>query len=325
VADLFPIRPAVFWQGGERYIDVIGPYQPAPQVGPAEEYPDMSLSALWVEPGPMKKYGGKVTLAKEVAEIQISSGEIVAAAGRGGESLKFRENELSLDVITGQTQNFKLGMLTDASATGYNTYSPSITNPAGTSRTVPNDIVNPLNDLGAFQKSDEQLANLYHPVTDFPIEARLDTVLLPTPMEKVAQWLLGMTGLDALNQTTNPQAQDAPGTFPNTAQKGKNPYQGVWKPVVSRWLHARHVASTTQPDANRTAGLGLTGAAQYRYYRMDPAKFACRRQKWAATSITASPNDWVMATQGLVFGQVFDIATMVQVLSPYHIQRNKGA
>jgi hypothetical protein len=101
VADLFPVKPAVFWQGGERYIDIIGPYKPAPAVGPGEEYPDQSTSALWVEPAPMVKYAGKILVAKETAAIDISGGQLLAKAKEGGMSLKFRENELALDVITG--------------------------------------------------------------------------------------------------------------------------------------------------------------------------------------------------------------------------------
>jgi len=325
LVDLFPVRPAVFWQGGERYIGILGPYEPAPAVGPGEEYPDMSMSALWVEPGPMRKYAGKTLVAKETAAIDISGGQMLAKAKTGGESLKFRENELVLDLITGQTNNWKLGMLTDAAATAYNTYGPTITNPKGTARTIPNDIVNPLNDIGAFQRSDEQMANLFHPVTDNPIDVMMDTCLLPTPLGDIAKWLLGMGSWQAWNQNQANPAQQAPGNFPNSSGDGKNPYQNVLKPVVSRWLHQRQTASTTQSDPNRSAGLGLTGAAVYRWYRLNPAEFACRRQMWPAASVDISPGDYVMATQGIIAAQAFDIAVQAQVLNPYAIQRNKSA
>jgi hypothetical protein len=320
VADLFPIRPAVFWQGGERYIDILGPYQPAQATGPGEEYPDNSMYAMWVEPGPVIKYAGKVAVTREALEIDISGGQILSQANTGGMTLKFRENELSLDVITGQTNNYKLGFLKDASATGYNTYAPTITSPAGISHTLTNDFVNPLNDLGAFQTSDEN-ALMFHPVTNYPLNLTLDTVLLPTPLAKIGQWLNGVSAWNAMNQTTVGPAQAAPGTFPNAQFPGPNPWQGALKPVISRWLDYRQTLSTTQTDPNVSPGLGLSGAARYRWYRMDPQRFACRRQKWPATSQTISPTDYVMATQGIAAAFVWDMATQVQVMSPWHIQR----
>jgi hypothetical protein len=322
---LFPTRPTVFWQGGERYIDIIGAADPAPEVGIGAEHPDMPLSALWVEPGPMKKYGGKILVAKETAVIDISGGGILAKAKTGGETLAFRESELRLDIITGQTNNFRLGMLTDSGATGYNTYGPTIVTPAGVSQTIPNSFINPLNDVGAFQKSDENLAQLFHPVTGNPINVSMDVALLPTPLAKVGQWLAGVGELSAWNQTTSGPAQAAPGTFPNSVQNGKNPWQNVIKPIESRWLDVRHRASTTQTNPNRSAGLGLTGAAAYRWYRLDPSKFAARRVGWEPMNIDLNPGDYILAVQGIIAGQVFNVAVQYQVLSPWAIQRCLGA
>lgn len=325
MADLYPIMPAYFWQGGERIIDVIGPYQPARKTGPGEEYPDANMGAMWVEPGPVEKYAGKLLLTKEMLEIDVSGGQFLAQANMAGDTLKYRENELALDVTTGQTNNFKLGFLKDTSATGYNTYGPTITTPDGVARTLTNDNVNPLNDVGALQKSDEYLANLYHPFTDQPLEVTLDVALFPTPMAKWAGAINATSQLQLLTQTTINQAQPAPGAFPTAALTTNNPWNGTVTARVSRRLHDRHVRSTTQGDPNLTAGLGLTGPAVYRWYRLNPAKLARRRQKWAATSTNLSPNDYVMATQGIAAGLAYDIATMVQVLSPYHIQRHKAA
>lgn len=325
-ADLFPVRPAIFWQGGERYVDILGPSDPAQATGAGEEYPDNQMSAMWVEPGPQVKYAGKISLTKEALAIDVSGGQMLAKANTGGWTLKFRENELSLDAVCGQTNNFKLGMLKDASATGYNTYGPTITNPKGGSRTIPNDIVNPLVDPGAMQRSNEQLANLYHPVTDNPINVQLPVALFPTPL---ADWADALNDADAWDQlTTNvagPAQGDNPAGFPTARTRMRNPWKGQVRGIASRWLHQRHTASTTQTDPNRTAGLGLTGSATYRWYRMDPAKFAARRQMWAANSQAISASDYIMATQGIAAAFAWDMATMVQVLSPYHIQRNKAA
>lgn len=329
LADLFPVKPAVFWQGGERYIDIIGPYAPAQAVGPGVEYPDMSMSALWVEPGPMIKYAGKISMYKETAAIDISGGQMLAKMKTAGEMLRYRETELTLDVLCGQTNNWKLGMLKDTSATAYNTYAATVTNPQGVARLIDNDLVNPFNDFGALQISDERLANLYHPVSDQPLMTDLDTVLFPTPLAKWAMALNGAEEIELLNQTTAGPAQGAAGAFPTDKIKMKNPWKGLVNPVMDvsamRRLDARHVASTTQADPNLSAGLGLSGAARYRWYRFNRAKFACKRQFWPATTVDISPGDWVMATTGIVAAQAFDIATMVQVLDPYAIQRNKGA
>jgi hypothetical protein len=325
LADLFPIRPAVFWQGGERYIDILGPFNPAQLTGPGEEYPDNSMSAFWVEPGPMAKYAGKISLTKEMLSIDISGGQMLSKANNGGWSLKFRENELSLDVLCGQLNNWKLGMLTDTSATGYNTYGATITTPTGIANTITNDIVNPINDLGALQKSNEN-ALLYHPVTNNPIKVDLDVAIFPTPMFEWADAIMAATAMTPMTQTTIGPAQAAPGTFPNMMISTNNPWKNdIKRAVKSRWLDQRQVASTTQTDPNRTAGLGLTGPARYRWYRLNPAKAACRRQMWAPTSTAVNATDYVMLTQGIAAAFVWDVATMVQVLSGYHIQRNKGA
>jgi len=330
LVELFPVREAIFYQGGERIIDILGPFSPAQETAPGAQYPDNSMSALWVEPGPVKKYAGKIELTKETLEIDISGGQILAKANNGGYTLRFRENELCIDVIVGTTNNFKLGMLNDSAATAYNTYGATITNPAGTSRTVSNDIVNPLSTPDAFQQSDMQISNLYHPVTDNPIVAEMPVCILPTPLAKWAAWLSSVGEFSGLQQTlTSPMAvtQPAPGTFPNTMAKGANPWQNYLRPVVSRWLDLRHIASTTQTDPNRSPGLGLstTTIARMRWYRLNPAKFACRRQKWGPSSQSISASDYVLATQGIAAAFSFDMAMMVQVLSPWHIQRNKGA
>lgn len=334
LADLFPVKPAVFWQGGERYIDIIGPFQPAAEVGPGVEYPDMGMSAMWVEPGPMKKYAGKITMYKETAAIDISGGQMMAKMKTAGEMLKYRETELSLDIITAPTasavyNNWRLGMLTDTAATQYATYGATVTNPAGRARLIDNDLVNPFNDFGALQISDERLANLYHPVSDQPLMTDLSVALFPTPLAKWANALNNAETISLMNQATAGPAQSPPGTFPSDRIDMKNPYKGIVTALASpdamRRLDARHVASTTQADPNLSPGLGLSGAARYRWYRLNPGKFACKRQFWPATTVDISPSDWVMATQGLVAAQAFDIAVQMQILSPYHIQRNRGA
>lgn len=321
--DLFPTKQAIFWQGGERYIDIMGPYTPAQEIGPGEPHPAMKMDGLWVEPGPMKKYGGKLELLKETTYIDITGGQIMAKAKTLGEMLKFRQNELALDITVGQTQNFKLGFLADSSATTYNTYNPTTAGPNGSYALV-NDSVNPLNDIGALQISDRLISNLRNPVSLLPINLQLNTLLLPTPLATWAQLIQSVGAVSLLNQTTAGPAQAAPGTFPNSMQTGQNPY-GKLTPVVSRWLDYRHQLSTTSGDPNMSPGLGLTGAAIYRWYRMDPTKFACRRIAWDMNVIDLNPNDYVMANQNIVAGQVANIAVMYQVLNPWAIQRNKGS
>jgi hypothetical protein len=325
MADLFPVKAPVFWQGGERYISIIGPFTPAPEVGPGEEYPDMSMSALWVEPGPVKKYAGKISMYKETAAIDISGGQMMAKMREAGEMLKYRENELSLDVLCGQTNNWKLGMLQNTGATAYNTYGATVTNPAGTARLIDNTLVNPFNDFGAMQVSDERLANLYHPVSDQPLMTDLNTAIFPTPLGLWAVALNAASEIELMTQTVAGPAQTPGGAgFPTAKMKVKNPWAGI-ETITSRRLDARHVASTVQADPNLSPGLGLTGAARYRWYRLNRNRFACRRQFWPATTVNISPSDWVMATQGIVAASAFDIATMVQVLDPYSVQRNLGA
>lgn len=323
---LFPNRQPIFWQGGERYINILGPADPAPEVGIGEEFPDMAMSAMWVEPGAMKKYGGKILVAKETAVIDISGGQLLQKAKDAGKSIPFREHELIIDLITGATNNWRMGFRDDTGATGYDTYGPTITRPDGSTYTIPNDIVNPFNDLGTLYKSDESIAQLYHPLTGNPIKVNMDTVVMPTSMAAWAMAINAAATMTPMTQTTITGAQAAAGTFPNFMFQADNPWKGVVRRgLASQWLDQRHRASATQTNPNRSAGLALTGANVNRWYRMDPARFACRRAFWEPMSLDLNPGDYTMAVQNIAAGSVFSVAVQYQVLNPYAVQRGKNS
>lgn len=325
VVDLFPTRTAVNWQGGERIIDILGPADPAPAVGITEEMPDMAMSAMWIEPGPMQQYGGKVLVSRATAAIDISGGQFLQKAKTGGGSLKLREQELALDIITGQTNNWRMGFRDDAGATGYATYGPTITRPDGSTNTIPNDLTNPFSDIGAVQKSNDAVAQLYHPLTDNPIDVDMNVALFPSSMQGWPEMFLFASSLSPMSQTTAVATINTAGggTFPNLKADSTNPWRGVVTPRYSRWLDKRHRDATTSGNPNRSPGLGLTGANVYRWYRMDPSRFACRRVMWEPMSVDLNPSDYIMAVQNIIAGQVFHIAVQYQVLNPYAIQRNK--
>lgn len=328
LADLFPTRPVepTGWNGGVRYTNVIGPSEPAPKVGPGESHPDARVDAMWVEPGPMAKYGEKLTIAKETAIVDIG-GRLMSAARTLGGAVKFRENELALDLICGQTNNFKLGLTADTSATGYNTYGATVPTGNGTTGALNNDLTNPMVDpITTFQASDDALTAYKHPVTGLPMpgQSRLNTIVMPRTLNNWAMFLNGLADISILNQPALPAPAPA-GTFPTGSMTGKNPYQNRFKVVVSDWLYDRHTRSTTAESPNRTAGLGLTAANARRWYRLDPEKFACRRAGWELDTKDLDPNGFVMADQNLVWGQVVNIAVQYQVLNIWAVQRNKVA
>jgi hypothetical protein len=326
LADLFPTRPVTFWNGAERFTNVMGPSEPAPKVGPGESHPDARLDSLWVEPGPMSKYGNKLLITKETAFVDIN-GRVMSAARELGTAVRFRENELVLDVLCGQTNNFKLGIGADASATGYNTFGATVPTGNGTTGTLANDLTNPMLDpITTFQASDDGLTVYKHPVTGLPMphQTRLNTIVLPTTLNNWAMFLNGLASLSILNQPGAP-APAAAGTFPTGSMTGDNPYRNRFNIRVSQWLYDRHTRSTTQTNPNISAGLGLTATNARRWYRLDPERFAARRAAWEMQSMDLNPNDFVMADQGIVWGQVVNIAVQIQVLNPWAIQRNKVA
>jgi hypothetical protein len=329
LVDLFPTRPVTFWQGGERYVDVIPPSEPAPKVGPGEEHPDARMDAMWVEPGPMNKYGHKLTVAKETAFIDITGGQIVQRAKNLGYGLKFRENELVLDVLCGQTNNFKLGLTSDASATGYNTYGATVPVGNGSTGTLGNDITNPMTDpLTTFNASQEALLAYKHPVTGIamPMANRLTTLVIPSSLQWFASYLTTLGQLQLGSQPASPGPGALGGTFPTGWTTGNNPFAGLFKDVrVSQWLYDRHTRSTTQTNPNISAGLGLSVANARRWYRLDPQRFAARRAAWEATVMDLNPGDYQMAVQGVIAGSVGNIAIQIQVLNPWAVQRNKVA
>ncbi|HXJ73000.1 MAG TPA: hypothetical protein VNM37_09105 [Candidatus Dormibacteraeota bacterium] len=320
---LFPDRKAEIWQGGQRLIDVIPPYLPLPAVGPGEEAPSLKLDGMWVETAALQKYAGKIEIMKETAEVDISGGQFLAKARMAGEMAAMRENFNAINILIGTVNNFKLGLLPDASATAYNTYAPTINGVA-----LPNDLVNPLNDVGAFQKSLEAQSNLVHPVSGWPIAVEMNAAIVPMRLENLFRSIAAAESTSALTQIVANGFQQPPpsGLFPTFMTNMDNPYRGMFSNVISdQWIDAMHKRSTTVTDPNLPAGLGLSDTNAYRWYRLNPAKFACRLVGWDLATLDLNPNDYVMATRSLIAGQVVSVASTHQVLSPWAVQRNKVA
>lgn len=327
LTNLFPTRPVVFWQGGERLVNIIGPSKMAPKVGPGESHPNARMDGMWVQPGPVDKYGQKILITKETAYIDITGGQILGRAREVGESLRFRENDLSANAITGVTNNFQLGLTADSAATGYNTYGATVPIGLGQTGTLGNDLVNPMVDpFTTLQASDTALLQYRHPVTGvtMPMANKLSTILLPSSLQNYADFMLGLAELRLGNNPAAPAPQIGGTTFPTGWMTGQNPFRGRFKSVLtSQWLFDKHVRSATVVDPDIPTGQGLSVTNANRWYRLDPATFAARRAAWEMTMIDLSPNDYVMADQGIVAGHVGNIAVMVQVLNPWAIQRNK--
>jgi hypothetical protein len=333
LVDLFPVRnPAVmFWNGGERYAAVVGPSRPAPKFGPGQQHPDARIDAMWVEPGPLAKYGQKILVTKETAFVDLTGGRVLAEARELGMGLRYRENELCLDVITGQTNNFKLGLTADASATGYNTYGATVPTGNGTTATLGNDIVNPVSSdpLTVFNTSQNALLNFKHPVTGLPMPmaARLNTLLIPSSIAWFATYVNSIQNITLGSQPAAPGPGALGGTFPTGWVTAQNPFAGLFNRVIaSQWLYFRHAAATAAADPDLTPGLGLsTGVAgnANRWYRLDPERFACRRVAWEPQQVEFGAQSFTMLDQNIVFGAAADMALQVQVLSPWAIQRNR--
>jgi hypothetical protein len=327
--ELFPVRPIVFWQGGERYVNIIGPSTMAPEVGPGESHPDVRMDGMWVEPGPLKKYGQKLTITKEAGYIDITGGQIMSRAKEVGYGLAFREHDLVLNALVGVTNNFKLGLTSDASATGYNTYGATVPIGNGSTGTLGNDLTNPMTDpFTTWQASQDALLQYRHPVTGIPMPmaSRLKTCVITPSLEWFAQFLRGVGQMSLGNNPAAPAPQIAGTTFPTSWMTAQNPFSGTITDVrVSQWLMAKHMDSATPALPTIPAGQGLSLANSRRWYRLDPQSFAARRAAWEMSLVDLSPNDYVMADQGIIAGQVGNIAVMVQILNPWAIQRNKVA
>lgn len=330
LAELFPVRMTspLFWNGGERLVDIIGPSKPAPKVGVGEAHPDVRMDALWVEAGPLAKYGHKILVARETAVVDITGGQILGKAKDLGYGIRYRENELTLDVLCGQTNNFKLGLTADNGATGYNTYGATVPAGYGTTATLGNDIANPMTDpLTTFNASQEALLGYKHPVTGVPMPMadKLTTLVLPANLQWFATYLTTISQLTLGSNPALPAPQIAGTTFPTGWTTADNPFAGIFKNViVSQWLFSRHTASVTQTDPDLSPGLGLSVANSRRWYRLDPPRFACRRMAWDVNYQEFNQTGFTMLDQGLIFGAVANIATMVQVTNPWAIQRNRA-
>jgi hypothetical protein len=312
---IFPTKPVVFWQGGERLVNIIGPSKMAPEVGPGESHPDVRMDAMWVQPGPVKKYGEKLLITKET---------VLAKAKGIGDNLAFRENDLTANVIVGSTNNFQLGLLGDSAATGYNTFGATVPTGNGTTGTLGNSLVNPMTDpLTTLQASQTALLQYKHPVTGIPMPFanKLNQVLIPSSLAWFAQFLAGVGQITVGTQPGAPVPAPA-GTFPTGWMTSNNPFKGVLQGVrESQWLFVKHTTSATVVDPDIPVGLGLSLPNANRWYRYSK-NFAARRVAWEANVIDLNPNDYVMADQGIIAGQVGNMAIMIQVTSPWDIQRN---
>ena len=327
IRSLFPDRPAAIWLGGQRLIDIFGPYAPLPKVGPGVEAPSLKLDAIWVETAALQKYAGKVEVAKELAEVDITGGGFLAKSKTVGQMAALRENENAISMITGITNNWKLGFLPDTSATAYNTYNPTITNTnTNTTYALTNQIVNPINDIGCIQKSREAIANLRNPLTGFPIDPiDFTTALVPWRLQKLFEAIDGADTLELLTQLTQNGFQTPPGTFPSAATGMRNPYKGELGTVIGdMWLDERMKRSATYSVTNPLFdnGLGLSDANANRWYRINPPKFGCRLVGWDVSVLDLQPQDYAMAVRALVAGQYCSIATTFQVINPYYVQAN---
>jgi hypothetical protein len=275
----------------------------------------------------MAKYGNKISIARETAFIDITGGRILAEARTLGENLRYRESELTLDVLVGQTNNFKLGLTNDAGATGYNTYGATVPVGGGATAVLGNDIVNPMADpLTVFNASQEALLGYKHPITGLPMPManRLTTLVIPSNLQWFATYLNTVGQITLGSQPASPGPGALGGTFPTGWTTAANPFAGMFnRIVVSQWLYNRHIASVTQADPELSPGLGLSTPNSRRWYRLDPERFACRRMAWDVNVQEVAANAFPMLDQGLVFAAVANIGIQVQVLNPWAIQRNK--
>ena len=233
------------------------------------------------------------------------------------------------NALVGITNNFKLGLTADASATGYNTYGATVPTGNGTTGTLGNSLVNPMADpFTTMQASDEALTAYVHPVTGLPMpmSANLNTVIVPSTLQWLANFLLGVGNVTIGTIAGSPIPVIGGGTYPTSTVTNQNPWANRFKDVrVSQWLYTKLTAATTSARPTIPVGKGLSATNAKRWYRLDPAKFACRLQAWEMQTIDLAPNSYVMADQGIVAGRVGNIATTVQVLNPWAVQENKVA
>lgn len=332
-ADLFPIRQAVYWNGGQRVATVIGPSEMAPPVGPGESHPDGRVDGMWVETLGPKKWGQKATITKESAFVDVTGGQAMQRALDVGYSIKLRESDLSYNALLGINtpefagNNFKLGLTADSAAVGYNTYGATVPAGNGATATLNNSIVNPMTDpFTTMQASEEELVKYVHPVTGLPmpVSADLNTVIVPTTLQWLANFLLGAQTISIGTIAGSPIPAIGGGTFPTSTVTNANPWAGRFRDVrVSQWLFTKLTAPTTSARPTIPVGKGLSAANAKRWYRLNRERFACRLQAWEMQTIDMAPNSYVMADQGIVAGRVGNIATTVQVLNPWAVQENK--
>jgi len=302
------------WTGGQRLGIPWGPYRPLPITGPGQEAPSQSVDVAWIEtPGIIKRMG-KCEILRETAYIDITGGGFLAKAREIGEMGALADNEQAIGLLTNQVQNFRMGFRADNSATTYATYNPTINGTA-----LANSAVNPLTSVAALQFALEMESNIRNPLTGYPMNADFSTTLVPKRLEMTVNSINQANTVEYIAAlAANGFPAIGAGNFPNINTGTTNQYKGMLGTVVAdKWLDFRHLRNTS---ADLPTGLNLSAANSYRWYRLDPSKFAKRLVAWEATMIDLSPNDYLMATRDVVSGHVVSMATAYMVTSPWHLQ-----
>lgn len=312
ICDQFTTRPMQVYEG-DKLIDVIGPAQPAKEFGVGEPHPSTEMNELYVQNDKLRKYGGKITIARETSHSDITGGKVLSEARRLGETIRLREEYLAMDVLIGRVNNFKMGTTTTP-LTAYNTYGSTL---------AANDIVNPFTDYTSFMTIDNQFSLFLHPVTGLPLNIKPSLVVAPYTIGKYITAFLSADKIKQASVTAAPTAQLPAGSlFPSGVTEINNPYKNmVTKVVSSQYLYQKHIAAATAAEP----GLALSAVNANRYYVLDPKKAIVRRIGWELSSIDLNPSEFMMADRNLIAGQVANISVMYQVVSPYHMIRCKVA
>jgi hypothetical protein len=162
-------------------------------VDEAASYPLVGLNEEFIDTPPSRKRGMIVPVTREII-VADRTGILLKAAGETGRWMGLNKEKRVLNVVTGQTNNYK------RNGTATNTY---LTSGAYINSQTGNALDTSGNEWRALEKADLLFDAITDPNTGEPIIVKPDSIVVPTALLRTAQRILGGTGIVTVDNRAN--------------------------------------------------------------------------------------------------------------------------
>lgn len=254
-AELAETMPSTFLDG-ERVPGIGGLGDSADVVGEGEQFPEVGLSEEYVDFGPIKKRGFKVSVTKE-SIVKDRTGVLLARCGDGGRFMGLNKEKRLIDCSTGITNTYK------RNGVATNTYltSGAYINQQSNSLTA---------QWRCIETADLLFDGILDPTTGEPITVNGEiTVIVPRALYKTAEVIFGASMVRFHDGASSTYATYAPNPV-----GGGRPYKVITNPYVklrtssaTTWFYGQPKKSFVYREAWSMQSLQLGDTTQIAFDR----------------------------------------------------------